>query len=175
MSDDLRYPIGEFNYAGEATPAEREKRIDAIAGAPGKLREAVNGLKPSQIETRYRPGGWTVRQVVHHVADSHMNSYIRFKLALTENTPTVKVYDEAKWANLQDVFEIPIDASLDLLDALTPRWVSLLRSLADSDFKKTFNHPEAGITSLDKALAMYAWHGAHHIAHITELKKREGW
>jgi hypothetical protein len=135
----------------------------------------VYGLSPEQLETPYRPGGWTVRQVVHHLADSHMNSYIRMKLAVTEERPTVKPYDEKRWADLEDARTAPVELSLTLLDSLHMRWVSWLRSLAPADFARTFRHPESGILSLDTALHYYEWHGRHHTAHITSLRQRMGW
>jgi uncharacterized damage-inducible protein DinB len=172
---DLSYPIGRFEWKGQHTPEERRRRIEDIAQTPQQLRAAVADLSVEQLDTPYRPGGWTVRQVVHHVPESHMNSYIRFKLALTEDQPTVKPYDEARWAELPDVAGTPIEVSLDLLHALHERWVVLLRSLSDADFNKQFHHPEIGIVSLDRNLALYAWHGAHHVAHITSLRERMHW
>jgi uncharacterized damage-inducible protein DinB len=172
---DLSYPIGRFEWKGQQTLEERQRLIDEIARAPQRLRAAVSDLSVQQLETPYRPGGWTVRQVVHHVPESHMNSYIRFKLALTENQPTVKPYDEARWAELPDVAATPIEVSLNLLEALHERWVLLLRSLTNADFNKEFQHPEIGIVSLDRNLALYAWHGAHHVAHITSLRERMNW
>jgi uncharacterized damage-inducible protein DinB len=172
---DLSYPIGRFEWKGLQTLEERQRLIDEIARAPQRLRAAVSDLSVQQLETPYRPGGWTVRQVVHHVPESHMNSYIRFKLALTENQPTVKPYDEARWAELPDVAATPIEVSLNLLEALHERWVLLLRSLTNADFNKEFQHPEIGIVSLDRNLALYAWHGAHHVAHITSLRERMNW
>ena len=173
--EDLRYPIGPFNGKGPASPQERKQMIDIIAALPGRLREAVRGLSSEQLDTPYRPEGWTVRQVVHHVPESHMNSYIRFKLALTEDAPTVKPYDEAAWARLPDVAETPIDVSLALLESLHTRWTILLRSLTDSDFKREFTHPEVGRLTLERNLALYAWHSGHHLAHVTKLRERMGW
>ena len=172
---DLRYPIGKFNYEGPPSEGQRKKLIDDIAHAPAALRAAVRGLSPQQIDTPYRDGGWTVRQVAHHVPDSHMNAYIRFKLALTENEPIIKPYMEDRWANLSDTQATPLDVSLSLLDALHDRWVRLLGSLQPGDWKRTFRHPEMGVMPLEKSLALYAWHGRHHVAHITELRKRMGW
>ena len=172
---DLRYPIGKFDYEGPPSEGQRKKLIDDIAHAPAALRAAVRGLSPQQIDTPYRDGGWTVRQVAHHVPDSHMNAYIRFKLALTENEPIIKPYMEDRWANLSDTQATPLDVSLSLLDALHDRWVRLLRSLQPGDWKRTFRHPELGVMPLEKNLALYAWHGRHHVAHITELRKRMGW
>jgi hypothetical protein len=172
---DLRYPIGPFSGKGPATAQERTQMIDIIAALPGRLRDAVRGLSPQQLDTPYRPEGWTVRQVVHHVPESHMNSYIRFKLALTEEAPTVKPYDEAAWARLPDVSETPIEVSLALLESLHARWTILLRSLSENDFKREFTHPEIGRLSLDKNLGLYAWHSGHHLAHVTTLRERMSW
>jgi uncharacterized damage-inducible protein DinB len=173
---DLRYPIGPFKMERDPLgPEERAAFIQQIADAPGKLRDAVRGLAPEQIETPYRPGGWTVRQVAHHLPDSHMNGYVRFKLALTEDEPTVKPYQEALWATLEDSRTTPIEVSLRLLDALHERWVRLLRSLSPADFARGFHHPDMGPVSLDRCLAIYGWHGRHHVAHITALRDRMGW
>ena len=173
---DLRYPIGTFKIESDAfTDEERRGLIDQIAETPAKLREALKGLSEEQLETPYRPGGWTVRQVVHHVPDSHLNSYVRFKLALTEDEPTIKPYDEAQWAVLADSRITPVEVSLNLLESLHERWVALLRSLAPADFARTFRHPELGVVSLNKNVALYAWHGRHHVAHITSLRERMGW
>lgn len=174
-SVDPRYPIGKFVWSGSSTEGEREAQIAQIAALPANLRSAVAGLSAHQIETPYRDGGWTVRQLVHHVADSHMNSYIRFRLALTESNPTIKAYDEASWARLSDAAGAPIELSLDLLDALHGRWILLLRSLGETDFEREFQHPAAGPMTLAKNLALYAWHGAHHVAHVTALRRRMGW
>jgi uncharacterized damage-inducible protein DinB len=149
--------------------------IDAIAATPARLRAAVAGLSESQLDTPYREGGWTVRQVVHHLPDSHINSYVRFKLAITEHQPTIKTYEEAAWAETLEARTAPIDISLDLLDALHARWVLFLRSLSAEDFQRTLNHPEHGLMTVDALLALYAWHGPHHIAHITGLRARKGW
>lgn len=172
---DLRYPIGEFKYAGSLTDDQRHECIAKIEETPARLRAAVAGLNEEQLATPYRPDGWSVRQVVHHLPDSHVNSYVRVKLALTQDHPTIIAYDENVWANLADAREAPIDASLDLLDALHRRWVSFLRSLKGADFQRTFNHPEIGVVSLDKNIALYAWHGPHHVAHITSLRERMEW
>ncbi|MEO8448511.1 MAG: YfiT family bacillithiol transferase [Gemmatimonadota bacterium] len=172
---DLRYPIGEFSYIREGTSADRAGWIDAIAAVPSRLRTAVTGLTERQLDTPYRPEGWTVRQVVHHVPDSHLNAYIRIKLALTEERPVIKPYEEARWAELADSTG-PIEVSLRMLEALHERWTLLLRSLGPSDFTRTFYHPGSKLDfTIDRALAMYAWHGAHHVAHVTELAKREVW
>lgn len=173
--NDPRYPIGKFTFDGPLSDAQRKKLIDDIEQAPAAMRAAVQGLSPQQIETPYRDGGWTVRQVVHHVPDSHMNAYTRFKLALTEDEPTIKPYMEDRWAKLEDTRSTPLEVSLGLLDLLHNRWVRLLRSLQAEDWKRTFHHPELGPMPLDKNLALYAWHGRHHVAHITELRKRMGW
>ncbi|HEY6187902.1 MAG TPA: bacillithiol transferase BstA [Pyrinomonadaceae bacterium] len=172
---DLRYPLGRFDFEHEPTDEERRQFIDQIAEAPLRLREAVRGLSGEQLDTEYRPGGWTVRQVVHHLPDSHLNSYVRFKLALTEEEPTIKPYDEEGWARLEDSRITPPATSLDLLEALHERWVVLLRSLAPEDFQRTFRHPDLGKVSLNKNVGLYAWHGRHHIAHITKLGERMGW
>lgn len=149
--------------------------IDQIAAVPARMREAISGLTPKQLDTPYRDGGWTVRQVVHHVPDSHLNAYTRFKLALTEDVPTIKPYDEARWAELPDSSDTPIDTSLTMLGALHDRWVRLLRLMSDAEFQRKLNHPENGTMSLDTVLALYAWHGRHHVAHITSLRERQGW
>jgi len=172
---DLRYPLGKFSYDGPLTDAQRQEALDNIAQTPAKLRAAVKGLSDAQLETPYRPGGWSVRQVVHHVPDSHLNSYVRFKLALTEQEPTIKPYAEDRWAELADTKATPIEVSLTLLDSLHERWVRLLGSLSPADWKRTFRHPELGPMTLEKNLALYAWHGRHHVAHITSLRVREGW
>jgi uncharacterized damage-inducible protein DinB len=172
---DPRYPIGKYAYDGPLSPEQRTKLIDDIAHAPDALRAAVQGLSPQQIETPYREGGWTVRQVTHHVPESHMNAYIRFKLALTEDSPTIKPYMEDRWAKLADVESTPLEVSLTLLDSVHQRWVCLLNSLQPQDWKRTFTHPEMGSVSLEKSLALYSWHGKHHVAHITELRKKMGW
>ncbi|HZE74913.1 MAG TPA: putative metal-dependent hydrolase [Gemmatimonadales bacterium] len=172
---DLRYPIGEFQAPAALTDAERTAFIDQIAALPGEIRQAVSGLDDAKLDTPYREGGWTVRQVVHHVPDSHLNAYTRFKLALTENTPTIKTYEEARWAELPEARSAPIDASLALLGALHERWVLLLRVLAPGRFARSFRHPELGLMTLDQQVAMYAWHGRHHLAHIASLRARMGW
>jgi len=174
--DDLRYPIGRFEYSGLASEEQRRSSIDAIAETPARLRDAVRGLSDAQLDTPYRDGGWTVRQVAHHVPDSHLNAFARFKLTLTEEQPTIKPYDEARWAELSDVRDTPVDVSLALLDALHQRWVLLLRSLRGDDWTRAYVHPEFGKTyTLDHALGDYAWHGRHHVAQITSLRRRNGW
>ncbi|SEN67684.1 YfiT family bacillithiol transferase [Lihuaxuella thermophila] len=173
--EHLRYPIGQFQMDQEITGQMRLRWIDEIAAAPGELRQAVQGLTEDQLNTPYRPGGWTVRQVVHHLPDSHLNSYVRFKWALTEEVPFIKPYDEKEWAELADSRTAPIEVSLSLFDSLHQRWTLLLRAMTDEDFRRTFRHPESGTLTLDQALGLYAWHGKHHIAHITSLRKRMGW
>ncbi len=175
MEQDPRYPIGKFSAPASLSEADRAKLIEDVAAAPARLRAAVSGLSAEQLSTPYREGGWTVRQLAHHVPDSHMNAYIRFKLALTEEEPTIKPYEEARWAELADTAATPIETSLALLDALHTRWVNLLRSLKGPDWSRKFRHPEMGAMSLDKTLALYAWHGKHHVAHITALRQRKGW
>lgn len=172
---DPRYPIGQFSPESNPTPASRSRHIEEITALPANLRSALRGLSPQQLDTPYREGGWTVRQVAHHVPDSHMNAYIRFKLALTENVPTIKPYEEAAWARLKDSESTSIDVSLNLLEALHIRWVNLLRSMKAEDFNRKLNHPEAGVQTLDHVLALYDWHGNHHLAHITTLRERMKW
>lgn len=172
---DPRYPIGKFSYANPPTEAERDQFIQNIADTPAALRAAVQDLSDQQIETPYRDGGWTVRQVVHHVPESHMNAYIRFKLALTEDEPTIKPYMEDRWARLEDVQSTPIEVSLALLENLHARWVRVLHAIKPDEWKRTFRHPELGTIPLEKNVALYSWHGRHHVAHITELRKRMGW
>lgn len=173
--DDLRYPVGRFKYDGPPNEEQRRAFFGDLADAPANLRAAIKGLSEAQLDTPYRPGGWTVRQVVHHVPDSHMNSYVRFKLALTEEEPTIKPYAEDKWAELADTKATPVEVSLTLLDSLHDRWLRLLRSLTPNDWKKTFLHPALGPMTLEKTLALYAWHGRHHVAHITELRNQMSW
>jgi hypothetical protein len=172
---DIRYPLGKFNWTPGNTPQQRAAAIEEIAATPQKMRSAIAGLNDEQLNTPYRDGGWTVRQVVHHVPDSHMNSYIRFKFALTEEEPTIKPYDEARWADLIDARTAPLEASLSLLEGLHGRWVLLLRSLTDAELKRKFIHPEIGTLTVDQYISLYAWHGKHHVAHITSLRDRTGW
>ncbi len=173
--DPLRYPTGTWApLPADTAPAVTTALVDRIAAAPAALRAAVDGLDDAQLDTPYRPGGWTVRQVVHHVADSHMNAYVRVKKALTEDAPAIAVYDEARWAELPDA-RLPIAPSLALLDALHARWDVVLRALGPADLARTYRHPEQGDVPLRTALAIYAWHGAHHVAHVTELRRRMGW
>jgi hypothetical protein len=172
---DLRYPVGRFQRPELVTEAERNEAIDRISALPAQMRFAVEGWNAKQLDTPYRPDGWTVRQLLHHVPESHMNSYIRFKLALTENEPAIKPYDEAAWANLPDATTAPVDLSLDLLDTLHQRWVLLLRSMSAEQWSRTFRHPEIGLVRLDVNAMLYAWHGKHHLAHITGLRDRMRW
>jgi uncharacterized damage-inducible protein DinB len=171
---DLRYPVGKCTFVRDITPEQRLTLIREIAATPQALRAATRGLSDAQLDTPYRPEGWTVRQVVHHVPDSHMNAYIRFKLALTEEVPTIKPYMENLWAELPDS-SLPIETSLAMLEALHERWVALLRSLTPAQWERQFLHPESGQQRLDQVLAMYAWHGPHHTAQVTKLREREGW
>ena len=172
---DLRYPVGKFKLDGDITEAGRRDLIESIARAPAKLRAAVEGLSPEQLDTPYRPDGWTVRQVVHHLPDSHLNAYIRFRLALTEDEPAIKTYEQERWAELEDARTAPVDLSLALLESLHRRWVLLLRALPPAAFARTFRHPELGVVTLDQQLRMYEWHGRHHVAHVTSLRQRMGW
>jgi hypothetical protein len=172
---DQRYPIGKYQQPLEATPALRQQAIEIIAETPLRLRSAVSGLSPVQLDTPYRDGGWTVRQVVHHVPDSHLNAYIRLRLALTEEQPTIKPYDENLWAQLPDAKSGPIEMSLALLDALHDRWVRLLRSLTADQYGRVLVHPDHGPRTVDWLVFLYAWHGRHHVAHITELRKQKSW
>jgi uncharacterized damage-inducible protein DinB len=173
--DDLRYPIGQFKVEPSPDPARRPLLLSQLAEMSNHLRTALANLSPSQLDTPYRPGGWTVQQVVHHLADAQMNWYIRAKLALTEDDPVVKPYDEARWAELQDARREPLDPSIMLLDGLHRRWVELFHSLSEEQWKRRIVHPERGIMVLDTVLSLCVWHAQHHIAHITELRKREGW
>jgi uncharacterized damage-inducible protein DinB len=175
VSADLRYPIGKFHFDGMLSEVARNQCIEQIEQAPAKLRAAVEGLSKEALDTPYREGGWTVRQVVHHVPESHMNAYVRFKLALTEEEPTIKPYREDRWAQLPDAQSTPIETSLALLDSLHQRWVIVLRAIQQDEWKKTFRHPELGVVTLEKNVALYAWHGRHHVAHITSLRERKGW
>lgn len=172
---DLQYPVGRFVWPETVSPDDRRRYIDDIEQTPRNMCAAVAGLSDQQLDTPYRPGGWTVRQVVHHVPDSHLNSYMRFRLALTEDEPTIKPYAEDRWAELADARTAPVELSLALLDSLHKRWVLLLRSLSAADCCRKFRHPELGEVTLDKNLALYAWHGRHHVAHISSLRKSKGW
>jgi len=175
--NDLSYPIGSFSLRdATVAPEERPGLIGALVELPAQFRGAVQGLSEAQFDTPYRPGGWTVRQVVHHVPDSHLNAYVRFKLALTEENPTIKPYEEARWAELPDTAGTQIGVSLVLLEALHRRWVVLLKSMTDDQWGRTYIHPDYQRSfRLDAILAMYAWHGKHHTAHITRLRERMGW
>jgi len=174
--DDLRYPIGRFQPTKRPLGSEeRRARIEAIRRLPSDLRAAVAGLGDAQLDTPYRDDGWTVRQVVHHVVDSHVNAYVRFRLALTEQHPTVRPYDEKRWAELPDATSLPVEASLAILDALHARWTALLSALDAPAFARTLHHPEAGDHDLDWLLELYAWHGAHHVGHVMGLRQRRGW
>lgn len=173
---DLRYPIGPAPRVTTLDPRAREEAMHALAGTPDALRAAVDGLSGAQLDTPYRPEGWTVRQIVHHLPDSHMHAYVRTKLALTEDVPTIKPYDEARWAELPEARTGPVETSLTLLECLHERWLAVLRPLEPSAFARLFRHPEhESLVTLDGVLATYAWHGRHHVAHITALRAREGW
>lgn len=172
---DLRYPIGRFEGPNSIGAGERREYLRQIAVAPGWFRDAVRGLGESQLDTPYRPGGWTVRQVVHHVADSHLNNYVRVRLALTEDEPVIKPYDQTAWAELADARTAPVEVSLALIESLHARWVALAEGLSEDGFARAFLHPERGRVRLDFNLAMYAWHCRHHAAHIAGLREREGW
>jgi hypothetical protein len=174
-SGDLRYPVGPCEYPEVVSGEDRSRHVKEIEALPGQLRDAVRGLDDGQLNTPYRPGGWTIRQVVHHFADSHMNAFSRFRLALTEPQPTIKPYDEKTWAELADSRSAPINLSLILLEGLHQRWVMLLEAMSDADFARTFRHPEIGVLRLDTYLASYGWHCRHHVAHITSLRQRSGW
>jgi uncharacterized damage-inducible protein DinB len=175
MTQDLRYPIGQFNAPSSYSTGERAANIETLRLLPERLKSAVAGLTGPQLEAPYREGGWTIRQVVHHVADSHANAYIRVRLALTEDWPTVKSYDEAVWAELYDARSLPVGVSLDLLTALHARWVALAESLTEADLERGYVHPEMGRQNVVEVLALYSWHGRHHTAHITNLRTRMGW
>lgn len=175
MDHSLAYPIGPMPNTPQLEGAERIHKIQEIAQLPNALRQAIDGLDDSQLDTPYRPGGWTVRQVVHHVADSHINAYVRCKLTLTEDRPTIKAYEEKNWAEISEAHAGPVEVSLSLLESLHFRWVATLQSLMESDWQKEWVHPESGIHNLNQLLGIYAWHGAHHTAHITRLRDRMGW
>lgn len=175
-AEDPRHPIGRFSYDGDSSPDAIARDIATIESLPKELRAAVAGLNDEQMNTPYRDGGWTPRQVVHHVADSHMNAYIRTKLALTESAPTIKPYDEAAWAQLADTRVVPVDASLNLIDSLHSRWGAVLRAMNEADFERTYIHPEQQKSvPLREMIALYAWHGRHHTQHIKSLRERSGW
>ncbi len=172
---DPRFPVGEFKPPTNATQQMRSSAIEEIVVAPSEVRAALAGLSEAQLDTPYREGGWTVRQVTHHLADSHIHAYIRLRFALTEVEPTIKPYAEGDWARLEDAAHSPVEISVRLLESLHDRWVRLLRSLTPEDFSRTFRHPEHGVRTIDWLLFLYAWHGRHHTAHITELRKQKGW
>ena len=172
---DPRYPIGKFSYDGTLSAGQKQQFLNDIEQAPGQLSAAVKGLTAAQLDTPYREGGWTVRQLAHHVPDSHMNAYVRFKLALTEDEPTIKPYAENLWAQLGDVSATPVETSLCLLDCLHTRWMKLLRAMTAEQWKRTMRHPEQGVMTLERVLALYAWHGRHHVAHVTTLRESKGW
>lgn len=174
-SVDLRYPVGRYQAPESISTGQRNAWIAELAQLPGNLKQAISGLNEEQLDTPYRPSGWSVRQLVHHLPDSHMNSYVRFRLALTEPTPVIKPYEEAAWAELADAKRGPVAPSLALLEALHARWVFLLQTLTAQDFARTFKHPELGEVQLDWALGLYAWHGRHHVAQIHGLHERSGW
>lgn len=172
---DPRYPVGRFQRPETITPDDREEAIGTLAELPETLRNAVDGLDIAQLETPYREGGWTVLQVVHHVADSHMNAFVRLRLALTEDWPTIKPYDEKAWAMLRDATAAPAEWSLELIESLHARWVLLLQSLDEQQWKRGFHHPESGPSTVEAATLMYAWHSRHHVAHITRLRMKRDW
>jgi uncharacterized damage-inducible protein DinB len=172
---DPRYPIGKFSFDGTLSPEQKKSFLNDIEQTPGRMRSALKGLSEEQLDTPYREGGWTVRQVTHHVADSHMNAYIRFKLALTEDEPTIKPYLEGRWAELPESKQAPVELSLVLLESLHERWTMVLRNMSEADWKRNLKHPEMGKLSLEKTLALYSWHGRHHTAHVTALRDKMGW
>jgi len=172
---ELRYPVGKCQPAEQLSEQDRQKLLTQVEEAPKKLRAAVAGLSREQLNTPYRDGGWTIQQVAHHLPDSHMNAYMRFKLALTEDNPTIKPYNETRWAELSDSRTTPVETSLTMMDALHERWMNLLRSMKPEDFSRKLTHPEHGTVSLDYMLGLYAWHGRHHVAHITNLRQRNAW
>jgi hypothetical protein len=174
MSEDPRYPIGEFDRNFELSPEARRERIQTLKDLPANLAAAVDGLTEELLDTEYRPGGWTVRQVAHHVPDSHANALIRFKLALTEDAPTIRPYYEDRWAMLGDA-KLPVDVSLKLIEGIHERWTALLESMSEDDYQRKVIHPESGEWILDGFLALYDWHSKHHVAHITSLRERMGW
>jgi uncharacterized damage-inducible protein DinB len=173
--EDPRYPVGKFEMPPSVPEAERAAMIGTIAEAPARLQEAIAGLSAAQLDTPYREGGWTVRQVVHHLPDSHVNAYVRFKLALTEESPDVRGYEESRWAELPEARAADVEMSLALLESLHRRWVESLRAMTPAQYERTFRHPERGPVRLDQNLALYAWHCRHHVAHVTALRARMGW
>ena len=175
MSDDIRYPVGPCEWSAEVSAEEKRQHLRDIAALPVKLREAVAGLAPQHLDIPYREGGWTIRQIVHHIPDSHMNSYVRFKLALTENQPTIKPYDEKLWAEMPEARTAPIDISLDMVDALHRRWSLMLDNMTDADFERSILHPEIGALKVKSMVAGYGWHCRHHVAQIVATRCRMGW
>jgi hypothetical protein len=173
--ENLSYPIGKFAFDPAVTPETRTACTRDIAALPARLAAAVAGLAPSQLDTPYREGGWTIRQVVHHLADSQMNAFVRFKLALTEEKPRITAFDQDAWARTADTLGADVALSLSILQGVHGRWAALLATLAPADFARVFMHPERGEQSLDRTLQMYAWHGNHHLAHVTGLRERKGW
>lgn len=173
--DDLRFPVGKLQRPESLSAEQRAAMIETIAALPARMRQAVAGLSREQLQTPYRPEGWTVHQLVHHVADSHLNAYVRLKLALTEDNPTIKPYEEARWAELPDTAATPVETSLTLLESLHERWANLLRAMQPADFARPLSHPENGPMTVDGLLATYDWHSRHHLAHITNLRERMGW
>jgi uncharacterized damage-inducible protein DinB len=174
-AEEIRFPVGDFVIDPVITDEKLRRWTVEIAQAPANLRAALAELSDDQLNTRYREGGWTLRQVVHHLADAHINGFVRFKLALTEDNPLIKTYEEALWAETIDGLEAPVELSLKLLEALHERWVILLNSLRESDFTRSFSHPQHGMMTIDRAIQLYAWHGIHHTAHVTGLRERKGW
>jgi hypothetical protein len=170
--DERRYPIGPFEPRREITAQDREELIGEITELPSRLKAVIAGLTREQLDDSYRDGGWTVRQVVHHLPDSHVQGYVRFKLAVTEESPTIKTYSQSEWGETADAREAPVDPSLMLLDALHRRWAYFLRSLSETDFARTYHHPELGEISLDTTLQLYAWHGKHHLGHVKLVAER---
>jgi hypothetical protein len=175
MTSDLRYPIGAAKRADSFTPQERRAAIEGIRQLPETLRSVIADFSEAQLDTPYRPGGWTVRQLVHHVADSHMNAYNRVRLALTEDSPKIFAYQENRWAELEDARAAAVSTSLDVLQGLHARWVRLFTSLNEPDWKRSYVHPENGLQSVEQALILYDWHGRHHTSHVTQLSARMGW
>ncbi len=172
---DPQYPIGKFVFDPDVTPEKRKRWIEDIAAAPALFRTAADHLTDAQLDTAYREGGWTVRQVIHHMADSHLTNLVRFRMALTENVPAIPGYDPAKWAEIPDAKTGPVDVSLNLLEAIHIRWVLLLKAITPTDFARSFRRPDGQTVTLDRALQTYAWHGKHHAAQIMGLRERQGW
>jgi hypothetical protein len=175
MSEDLRYPIGKFSFDPATAAQERSHWILDITRLPSELEGVLDALDDAQLDTPYRPEGWTVRQLVHHIADSHINAYIRIRLALTEEQPAIKGYDEKKWAELPDSLTAPVEPSLQIIHGIHSRWANLLRHLKPEEFQRTLLHPQAGVGTVEKYTGLYAWHGRHHVAHIRNLRQRMGW